>query len=166
MTDNDTTRTMRTVDEAETTQLPAPAMPGPLDLAGRSEATSGTDATDVLSLDELFDSTEPDPAPFVRPAAPVATADAPTWTAMPLPPPPPPAPAPAGPEPTVRADKPQRGPSASAELAARLRADTLAALNGGRQRSTRWLRNGDNAVILLTALVTLVLIASVAALAS
>jgi len=157
-------------DEVTTVQ---PPLPGPLDIAGSS---ARPDATEVLSLDDLFPPdpepapqprwTPPEPAPqpmWTEPAsaaaAPVVTADAPTWTAMPLPAPPAAAPAaPAAPEEATKAPhKPHN------QVAARLHADAQAAWASTRRRTGDWLRAGDNAVILLTALVALILIVAVAA---
>lgn len=135
---------------------PTTAMPGPLNLAGAAEpdtAHSDASATNVLSLDELFetDTTADSPAP------PTAQ-EAPTWTAMPVVPvrseplSPPPAPTP---------------PAAPARTAPgmgdRLRSDAAAAWHETVRRTRAWLAHGDNGLMLLTALVAVILIMAVAA---
>ena len=143
----DATQRIRIRPDAPTT-----AMPGPLDLAGSSQP-SETDAstTDVLSLDELFDS--PPPAPQ-RPAQ---SGTAQTWTAMPVVPvrSEPMTPAPAAPTPGRAASAPPLGD--------RVRSDAAAAWDDTVRRTRAWLARDDNALMLLTALVAVCLILAVAA---
>lgn len=153
---------------------PAP-LPGPLDLTQRFERPEDADepydqgapselgwppedhapdapATEVLQpevgLDQLFDPT---------PAAPLAaaTTEAPTWTAMPV--------VPVRSEPLTEA-RPAPPRSQQPQMSSRVRSDAVAAWQGGVERVQTWLRSADNAVLLMTAVVGIVLIAVVAAL--
>jgi len=142
------------------------ALPRPLDLAGPTPPSSPdpADKTDELSLDEIFAA----PAEAQTPE-PLATEEAPTWTAMPVIPvrsEPTPAPAGASSEAetaeTAQTHPKRTGPSTSE----RLRTDAAAALNGTLRRSRAWLTHNDNGLMLMTAIVAIVLILAVAALGS
>ena len=160
---------------------PTTALPGPLNLAGASEPAGDTSSTDVLSLDELFD-TEPAPttadaapAPAAAPPAPpTAAQNAETWTAMPVVPvrsepmttsyaAPAPQPAtsraPASPAPVSRVRDSHSAPGTGS----RLRSDAAAAWDDTVRRTRDWLGRDDNALMLLTALVAVCLILAVAA---
>lgn len=132
---------------------PAP-MPGPLDLTGEGEP----DSTEVLPLDELLGpplDPEPEPAPVT------AADDHPTWTAMPVVPvrsEPVSAPAGAG-------VVPASGASATAPggaLSDRLLTDARTAWDATLRRSRAWIGVQDNAIMLATATVAIVLIIVVA----
>ena len=138
---------------------PTTALPGPLNLAAaETPADTGSDTTDVLSLDELFDETAGDAdAAAVR--AP-ASAEADTWTAMPV--------VPVRSEP-VRSERVQPAGGAPATparpaLASRVRTDASAAWDGTVRRTRAWLGRDDNALTLMTALVAVLLIIAVASL--
>lgn len=118
------------------------------------EPPAAAEATGVLPLDEIFAGpTEP-----ARDRTPTATADAPTWTAMPVVPVRS-APVPAGPRDaswTERSDgNAAAGGSGRREHAAVAWAET-------RIRFEAWLRRDDNGLMLLTALVACVLMLVVA----
>jgi hypothetical protein len=130
-------------------QAPTP-MPGPLNPAyqppvEQSSADSGS--TEVLSLDDLLDGpSAPAPAPSTPvPPAPVASAPvsrvepaAPRIGAVP-----------------VRSGQPTHTSS-------RLRGDAAVAWRGGLDRSRAWLTSGDNAVIVGTAMIAVLLLLAVA----
>jgi len=130
--------------DAATTQIRAP---GPLDLTGPSEA----DTTNVLRLDELFET-----APAAQPAQPAPAAQ-------------PAQPAVAQPA-VARPAEPQRrvgtAPVASGEkrpsALERVLDDAAAVWDGAMNRGERWLRSGDNALMAVTALAAIVLILVVA----
>jgi hypothetical protein len=140
---------------------PTTALPGPLNLAGAADADSST--TDVLSLDELFEGQPPAETGPDAGAERAPSAAAPTWTAMPVvavrseaiattqsDPVPGPAsgPAPASPQPAI---------------GGRMRSDAAAAWEDTRRRTRAWLARDDNALMLLTALVAVLLILAVTA---
>lgn len=116
--------------DAATTQIRAP---GPLDLTGPSEA----DTTNVLRLDELFET-----APAAQPAQ-----SAPARPAEPQ--------RPVGTAPVASGEK---RPSALE----RVLDDAAAVWDGAMNRGERWLRSGDNALMAVTALAAIVLILVVA----
>ena len=165
MTEDPTQRIQRPAErEGYAGDAPTTAMPRPLNLAGSVDAGEPADssATDVLSLDELLgppvpSAPEPDPEP-----APTA----PTWTAMPVvtvrsePMTAPVAAAPASP---ASAHPPRA--AAHPPIADRMRTDAAAAWDGAVRRTRAWLGRDDNALMLLTALVAVVLILAVAAFA-
>jgi hypothetical protein len=138
-------------DDAPTQQIRRPAppapLPGPLDLTGSSRGPDRTpaDTTEVLSLDELMDGAAS--PPVAAPAPPL-----PPPAAPPAPPLPPlvaaPAPAPAA----------RRGPPPARD---RLRADATAALAGAGRRTEDWLRTGDHALIVATAVIAMLLLVAV-----
>ena len=137
---------------------PVAPMPGPLTPADSQPATPPVaepteGATDVLPLDDIFDA----PAAPPRPEAAVPPAPAPT-AAPTQPPAQAPAPAPARRIGAVPATPARREPG----LVDRLRGDGAAAWQGGLTRSRDWLSTGDNAVIVATALVALLLLLVVA----
>ena len=139
------------------------ALPGPLNLAGSSDAGEAADSstTDVLSLDELLGPPIPAaPEPEVTPGS----STAPTWTAMPV--------VAVRSEPmTAATSAPAPASPASGRSAAhpalgdRLRTDAAAAWDGALRRTSAWLHRDDNMLMLLTALVAVVLILAVAAFA-
>jgi hypothetical protein len=102
-------------------------------------------------LDELFEAA-PDAAIAAEAGPAPISAEAPTWTAMPV--------VPVRSDTTPVAARPQRNPLISAQL----RSDALAAWHGTRRRTQDWLRQQDNALIALTAIVAILLIVVVAAL--
>ena len=154
------------IEDQPTQQIRRPQsvapVPAPLDpteaqpaAAPVDEPTAGT--TDVLSLDDIFEA--PPAAPRPEAAVPPAPTPAPT-PASARPPAPTPSPAPAtarriGPVPATPA---RREPG----LVDRLRRDGAAAWQGGLTRSRDWLSTGDNAVIVATAFVALLLLLVVA----
>lgn len=160
MTEDPTQRIVRPAGRTGyAADAPTTAMPGPLNLAGDPEPVGDTSTTDVLSLDELFD-TEPVP----QPAPPASEQTAPTWTAMPVVSvrsEPMTAPPTAAPRPTsaAQAATPAPGPG----VGSRLRSDAAAAWDDTVRRSRAWLGRDDNALMLLTALVAVCLILAVAA---
>ena len=136
-------------------EAPTTAMPGPLNLAGPAEAADA-DSTDVLSLDEIFDPAEPAAAapPASEPAA--AGDGAPTWTAMPV--------VPIRSEPMTAPPTPETASTpAGRPLGGQVRDDAAAAWDGAVRRTRGWLGRDDNALMLLTALVAVILIVTVGA---
>lgn len=135
--------------DAPTTQLRAP---GPLDLAGPTE----TDTTGVLPLDELFETHDDDAGTTSTPPA-----EAATRTAMPV--------IPVRSEPlddaATASSRPVTSPAPAKTgpgLAERLLDDGAAAWDGAIRRAERWLRAGDNTMMVVTALAAIVLILVVA----
>jgi hypothetical protein len=174
----DTTPPGTAASEEPTQQLRVTGtrLPGPLDPARPSggdatgthhrsgtqsrpgtQGSSGTESkprTEVLSIHDLMDG--PPGAPQVATGPAVATAPA-APAAEPLPTPaasPAPRPA-AAPAPVPAVPAPARERS---EVAERLRADAAAAWDGARRRTADWLRQGDNALIVATAVVALLLV--------
>ena len=132
------------------TQMPGPLTPAYQPPVEQSTADSGS--TEVLSLDELLDGPAT-PAPSTPVAAtPVATT--------------PVAPTPTYSRPEPAAPRIGAVPVASGEPTtggnSRLRGDAAAAWRGGLDRSRTWLTSGDNAVIVGTALIALLLLLAVA----
>jgi hypothetical protein len=147
-------------EDEPTQQLRRPAppapMPGPLDLtatpsdaSAAPDAETGTDQTDVLSLDEMLSPPAPvssrEPAPVQ--SAPTAMA-APTVTTEPVE---------ALPRGSVELARPA-GPS----LARRVGTDARAAVDAGWRRGRTWIGEADNLLIAATVLVALLLIIVVA----
>ena len=145
-----------------TTPAPAP-LPGPLNLnsaGGQAAATTSDEATagstEVLSLDELFERPQPaatqapsrpveaprvEPvasfeAPRVEPAAPVA---APRIGAVPV-----------------------SSASPTAGKRNRVLGDASQAWRGGLDRSRAWVTSGDNAVIVATVVIAVLLLLAIA----
>jgi len=155
-------------------QPPPAPLPGSLDPLRGHQTETGTgwierdddvdtaaDATGVLPLDEIFESAAP-AAPTAA-TQPTAAAEAPTWTAMPVVPvrSEPMTAAPAAPAPPA----PARSAPAHPPLTDRVRTDATAAWDGAVRRTRAWLGRDDNALMLLTALVAVILILAVAAFA-
>jgi hypothetical protein len=132
---------------------PTSAAPGPLNLAGRTDADDSS-TTDVLSLDELFDG-QPDPA-AAEPTAPSTLAEAPTWTAMPV--------VPVRSEPVRPLDADAAPSQEPSPLGGRVRSDAAAAWDGAVRRTREWLARDDNGLTLTTALVAVILIITVSTL--
>jgi hypothetical protein len=161
MSAHDETQRIRTTAPGPSAPPDAPTTavraPGPLDLAAD---TAGSDTTGVLSLDELFGRTgEDSDTPQQPPAAATTSADAPTWTAMPVV--------------SVRSEPSAAGTAAPSpaptpaqrsgpRLAEQLLDDAAVAWNRAINRSGTWLRAGDNALMITTALAAIVLILVVA----
>ena len=154
MTEDPTQRIIRPDSHAGyAADAPTTAMPGPLNLTGEREPAGDASTTDVLSLDDLFD-TEPAPT-----EAPTASESAPTWTAMPVV--------------SVRSEPMTSAPAAPAPASAasgtapaagsRLRSDAAAAWDDTVRRTRAWLARDDNALMLLTTFVAVCLILAVAA---
>jgi hypothetical protein len=119
------------------TPPPAP-MPGPLDLT--ADEASQSDTTEVLSVDELLG---PDRRPMD--VVPVRS-DGP------------------GPGPAPVETLPAQSPTpARGALGQRLRNDARSAFDGARTRGWTWLQTGDNALIVLTLVVGLLLVVVIAA---
>ena len=158
---------------------PAAPMPGPLSPTEAqpaappvSDPNDGT--TGVLSLDDIFEA----PAATAGPEAAVAATPAPATAPEPEPAPEPAPPVAsaqpvAAPAPVTSPAAPAAGqrrigavPAAPARRQPgrvdRLRGDGAAAWQGGLTRSRDWLSAGDNAVIVATALVALLLLLVVA----
>jgi hypothetical protein len=153
---------------------PAP-LPGSLDPLRGHQTETGTgwvetadediataDATGVLPLEEIFDTTASEPAaPLaaepIAPASPArastAATEAPTWTAMPV--------VPVRSEP-VAMGEPYQGP----QRHDRDRDGASVAWVGTRIRIEDWLRRDDNGLMLLTAIVACVLMIVVAGVGS
>lgn len=149
-------------DDTATQRLPRvqPPLPGSLNPVRRPAAdpapetapdTAEGESTAELSIDDLMGPTRP--ARSVAPAA--------------VPPPPPPAavrpPAPPAAHPAAHAPEPPV-PATGPSLTDRLRSDAATAWSAGMRRTQTWLGQGDNAVIVATVLVALLLLVMVAAL--
>jgi hypothetical protein len=123
-------------------------MPGPLDQTRprpQAPALPEPEQTGVLPLDELLGPAEGAEAAVRIPAEPLTT---PARAPMPVV--------------TVRSEPVAEARPRVATMD-RLRADASTVLRAGSARSSEWLRRGDNAVIVLTALVAVLLLAVVAA---
>jgi hypothetical protein len=128
---------------------PAAPMPGSMNPAGPpTEAAAPVEnpndgTTDVLSIDDLFDAPPKTRSPEVTAAPPTSTPAAPVGDQRRI-----------GVVPAASNDRP-RG------FTDRLRGDGVAAWQGGLTRSREWLAVGDNAVIVATAFVAMLLLLAV-----
>ena len=152
--------------------MPAPLNPTDTHSAAPTVSDPNDGTTGVLSLDDIFDESPATPGPEAAVAATPAPAPAaaatpapttPVESAQPVAPPAPvtaPAPAPAGQRRigAVPATPARRQPA----LLDRMRGDGAAAWQGGLTRTRDWLSAGDNAVIVATAFVALLLLLVVA----
>ena len=151
-------------DATEQLRVTGSRLPGPLDPASSHPPTPP--ATEVLSMHDLLDGPPepaltplpPEEAEPVAVAAPVAVAE-PVAVAKPAPVAVPAAPV-AVPAAPARAARPPRQRS---EVAERVRSDAAAAWEGARREVSAWLGRGDNALIVGTLFVALLLLIVVAA---
>jgi hypothetical protein len=158
----DDVRKVASDTETQRLRRPAtPAWPGPLDQTRSPQpAPVQTPETEVLSIHDLMET-----APVTSDATVVQAAPA---TPIPVAPTPTPTPV-AAPAVTPRAaasgstPRPTRRPTV--DVGQRLRSDGAAALSGARRSTEDWLRAGDHALAVATALVTLVLLVVVATVA-
>jgi hypothetical protein len=132
-----TRRSTSAAEDAATQELhrPTPRMPRPLDPA----AEPASSKTEVMSIHDLLDGTEDQPAltPLPSPAA-----------AVPVP---------------ATADGPTASAPARSELRQRLHRDAAAAWETTQRELRDWLGRGDNALIVATSAAALLLLVVLAA---